>query len=82
MERAGYELLEEAGTFSRECSYYLKSGGRHYDNACSIMINGVEYAQNGRGINIVIFDHVNSTVVDSVVFDTWAEENTVTPTSR
>ncbi len=82
VERAGYTLLEEAGTFSRECSYYLKSGGYHYDNACSIMINGSEYARNGRGLNIVVYDHVNNTVVDSVVFDTWAEENTITPTSR
>ena len=82
VERKGYQLFEETGTLSRECSYYLKSGGYNYDNTCSIMINGTEYARNGRGLNIVVFDHVNNTVVDSVVFDTWAEGNPITPISR
>lgn len=39
------------------------------DNAC-IQMDGVEYSQNSRGINIVVYDKNQGKVVDSVAFDT------------
>lgn len=36
------------------------------------MIDGVDYAVNRRGLNIVVFDTQNFKVIDSVVFDTHA----------
>ncbi len=41
-------------------------------NAASIQINGVEYAVQGGGYNIVVFDVKNMTAVDSVVINTGA----------
>jgi hypothetical protein len=44
--------------------------------ACSIKINGHEYAPNGRGMNFVIYDNIEKQVIDSVSFDTWTQELT------
>lgn len=38
----------------------------------SCLINGMEYAQNQRGLNIVIYDNKTKKVIDSVCFDTCA----------
>lgn len=52
-------------------SYYeISSAGYENGNTCSIRIDGTEYAKNMRGINIVVYNHVTKTVVDSVCFDT------------
>lgn len=39
----------------------------------SIQINGKEHSCRCRGINIVVYDRVTKTVIDSVNFDTYAE---------
>jgi len=38
----------------------------------NIQINGKEYSLNGRGLNIVVYDKVTKTIIDSVAFDTYA----------
>ena len=38
-------------------------------NRCEIKINNIDYAVNGRGLNIVVFDKNNGNLVDSVCFD-------------
>lgn len=48
----------------------VESAPLHKGNRASIQINGVEYAVNGRGLNIVVFDMDKSYVTDSVAFDT------------
>ena len=70
-EALGYEMLKEAGTIRNGRSYYeISSAGYENGNTCSIRIDGTEYAKNMRGINIVVYNHVTKTLVDSVCFDT------------
>ena len=47
------------------CSRPNKAG-----NSASIVIDGVDYAMNTRGINVVVYDMSTQRVVDSVAFDT------------
>lgn len=42
-------------------------------NRASIIVNGEEYAVNRRGLNIVVIDTEDGSVIDSVAFDTWAD---------
>lgn len=50
----------------------IKAVSRAYTNgnASATIINGVEYSENKRGINIVVIDKVSGEVIDSVCFDT------------
>lgn len=61
----------EEHTFVEGEEIYAKSISRYYGGDCSIKINGCEYAQDGRGLNIVVFDMDSNTVIDSVVFDCY-----------
>lgn len=45
----------------------------------SIQINGTEHSLNRRGLNIVVWDKVTQTEIDSINFDTYADE---TPSFR
>jgi len=45
-------------------------------NMASICLNGIEYAINERGINIVVMDNSSGTIIDSVTFDTHVPEYT------
>lgn len=49
---------------------YMKSEAGTWDSSANIVIDGVEYSQNGRGMNIVVFDIDEKRVVDSICFDT------------
>lgn len=49
----------------------LCSAGWYVKPDASISIGGKEYAQMGRGLNIVVFDHDSGLVIDSVSFDTF-----------
>lgn len=56
---------------TRYISHILKSGGcESGDIHSSIVIDGVEYSPNTKGINIVVYDTLTKTVVDTAVFDT------------
>ena len=50
--------------------YTIKSSGNPSDHIASIMINGEEYAVNGQGLNIVVYDSEQKKVVDSICFNT------------
>ena len=55
--------------------YYITShamGRRKYTKAV-ISINGQNYARNGRGLNMVVFDCKHGHVIDSVYVDLWAD---------
>lgn len=49
-------------------------GSAHFEkgNYSSIVIDGVEYSKNSRGLNIVVYDKMKRNVVDSICFDTYA----------
>lgn len=51
----------------------LTSGGHDNGNIASIKINGVEYAKNKRGLNVVIYDPEKGTVVESLSIDTYLD---------
>lgn len=55
-------------------TYGIMSSGYYTGSECSIKVNGNEYAINGRGINIVVYDKSKRKVVDSVCFDTYSGE--------
>lgn len=74
-EGLGYERLDETGTIRGGRNIYeITSAGYESGNMCSIRIDGTEYAKNMRGINIVVYNSVTKTVVDSVCFDTFEQE--------
>lgn len=56
---------------TRYIGHVLESGGCE-SNDChsSVVIDGVEYSPNSRGINIVVYDTLTKSVVDTAVFDT------------
>ena len=75
------KVSEEQITYEGEIEgipYSVMSAGWMAGNACSIVIDGVEYARNARGLNIVVFDNEKKTVIESIAFDTCVQEVTVT----
>lgn len=71
-EELGEQALAASGSFRGGLSVYsVSSAGFHCGNACSIVIDGQEYAKNRRGLNIVVYDSSCKKVVDSVCFDTF-----------
>ena len=58
--------------------YTITSDGFQVGNYSSIAIDGVEYSKNARGMNVVVYDQVNHTVIDAVAFDTHLPEMKVT----
>lgn len=73
------QLLYEAVS-NREIDHDIQIGGMKVNLVSSgwlakpnssVKINGKEYAQGGRGLNIVVYDNESGLVVDSVAFDTY-----------
>ena len=58
--------------------YTISSAGYQVGNTSSIVIDGVEYSKNRRGLNIVVYDNSLKQVTDAVCFDTYLQEMTVT----
>ncbi len=59
------------GAFREQLSFYsITSGGAYTGSVASIKIDGVECAKNQTGLNIVVYDNVTGTIVDSVCFET------------
>lgn len=72
IEEAGYERLTRSGTIRNgKTGYEVTSAGAEYGCMCSVLIDGVEYARNGKGLNIVVYNNISKTVVDSVRFATF-----------
>ena len=76
-EELGQKCLTHVGKLGDE-DYTVISAGYSYGNQSSIVIEGVEYSQNVRGINIVVYDNRIGKVVDTVAFDTHTKEMWVT----
>lgn len=51
----------------------LKSATLHYGNLAEILIDGIDYAVKGRGLNLVVLDSQSGALLDSVNFDTHEE---------
>jgi len=52
------------------------SGGYHAPSAWRVWINSLEQTViKGRGLNFVLIDHINGTILNSASFDThaWAD---------
>lgn len=54
--------------------YTITSAGYQVGNFSSILIDGIEYSKNRRGMNIAVYDINENRVIDSVVFDTYLQE--------
>lgn len=75
----GEVVIQKDGNLNLSCEYEpytnceikVSSAGHNVGNFSSIVINGVEYSQNKRGFNIVVYDKSKDEVVASTVFDTW-----------
>ena len=83
------ELLYEAVS-NREIDHDMQIGSMKVNLASSgwlakpnssVKINGKEYAQGGRGLNIVVYDSESGLVVDSVSFDTYQATKPASRTS-
>ncbi len=48
----------------------ISSAGSMHGNHASILVDGIEYAANGNGLNIVVYDLENDEVIDSVAYNT------------
>lgn len=59
-------------------SFSISSAGYSAGNRSSIIIDGIEYSKNVRGMNFVIYDLKEKQVAESVTFDTYALEMSVT----
>ena len=46
------------------------SGGKDDGDCAHIFVNGVDYSQNGRGLNIIVLSIATGAVLSSAVFDT------------
>ncbi|MEY8444314.1 hypothetical protein AALA52_08730 [Lactococcus ileimucosae] len=47
----------------------VKSEPLRAGNRAEIIVDGIDYAVNKRGVNIVVFDFVAKKLIDSVAFD-------------
>ena len=58
MEQSDLSELRTEGTIRDEkVMYELLSAGSACGNTSSIKIDGTEYSKNGRGLNIVVYNH-------------------------
>lgn len=63
----------EEGTLRAEYfEYGVVSGGADSGDISSIMIDGIEYSLNSRGMNIVVYNKVTKLIVDTITFDTYS----------
>jgi len=57
--------------FAENHQYTIISKGRRDGNVSSVVIDGQEYSQNRRGLNLVVYSHYYDEVIDKVTFDTY-----------
>lgn len=74
------EIIEDIGDVKLEkngviedigLTYSIVSAGYDCGDVSSIIINGNEYSQNSRGLNIVVYNNETNQIIDSVCFDTY-----------
>ncbi|MBR2742885.1 MAG: hypothetical protein IKD89_04770 [Clostridia bacterium] len=66
------EPLTYEGAFSDGTLLYVESGGASFGDTVSILIDGEEYAPDGRGLNIAVYDNAEKEVAYTALFDTFA----------
>lgn len=72
IEEISAEALSTEGTLRGGLSsYYVSSAGYLCGNNSSILIDGIEYSVNSRGLNVVVYNNENNEVIDAVCFDTY-----------
>ncbi len=71
LEESSPERLEVSGFLRDGADYHVISSGYDAGSLSSVIINGVEYSKNSRGLNFVIYDTERSMVIDSACFDTF-----------
>lgn len=62
--------IQFSGRTKDNKAFDIYSGGLKHGNLSSIIIDGEDYSQSQRGINVVVYDYVNNRVLDSSTFDT------------
>lgn len=67
------EKNENEGIYFKNEDYNVISEGYNAGNFCSIIIDTVQYARCETGLNIVVFDKRNSTLIDSVCINMLKE---------
>jgi len=50
------------------------SAGFNEGNESQISLNGIDYSNNTRGMNIVVYDKVQKQLISSITFDTWMRD--------
>lgn len=73
IEKTGENSVKLTGMI-KGISYEVISTGGNMGIGSSIVIDGKEYAQNQRGLNIVVYDIDKKNVIDSIAFDTYEPE--------
>lgn len=69
VENIGSEALSFSGTYEG-VQYTIESAGFSSGNYSSIVIDGIEYSKNARGMNIVLVDLKSKTIIDNFAIDT------------
>jgi hypothetical protein len=64
------QALQTQGQFADGTAYIAQSGGLAATDNATLIVNGVNYAVNSRGMNFVVYDNQTHKVIDSVAFDT------------
>ena len=78
IEELSENSVEHTGTIRDNLvKYYIKSAGVKGGNKCSIKIDGTEYSENARGINIVVYDNDLKRVIDNCSFDICGDEGDI-----
>ena len=57
--------------------FHVESAGRDAGHYCSILIDGVEYAKNNTGINVVVYDKDKELLFDTLNFNTSKQKVTL-----
>lgn len=70
IEELSQEALVKKGEIDG-IAFEIMSAGKTVGDCSSIILNGVEYSNNGRGLNIVVYDRKKGKVVDSFSIDTF-----------
>lgn len=73
----GNQAVQKYGEIPKNNNCWIYSCAmdiRRYTKS-SIVINGVDYSQNKRGLNIVIYDKEKARVIDSITVDAFADPN-------
>lgn len=72
IERLSESEVSNSGTIG-DVDYSIISAGALSGNHSSIIIGGIEYSKDLRGLNIVIYDNDKESVIDSFNVDTFKE---------